>query len=59
MGKALEALSAKDTQKVSVHEDGIVRRTGTQECSFLAGQPVPLSDPQLSLSIKKKNKGSC
>lgn len=37
--------------------DGFMRRTGTQEHSILPGQPVPLSDPQLSPFIK--NKGSC
>lgn len=38
-------------------KDGFVWRTGVWEHSFLAGQPVPLSDPRLFLFMK--NKGNC
>lgn len=57
VSEVLEVFWAQDTQRGSVWEDGFVRRTGTQEDSFWAGQTVPLSYPWLYPFIK--NKVSC
>lgn len=45
---------SKSCMEAVWHEKGFVRSTGIQDCIFLAGQLFPLSDPQLSPSIKKQ-----